>query len=101
MYRETQIAMVPTGEPIIRSYFDETDFELAFVTTTDLEGNVVTYISTGRVAGSMIPESTPGFSAHVDCAPIPVTVTSMLAQHRNAIASSPRYIAEANRHFCR
>jgi hypothetical protein len=99
MFRETHITMSASREPIVRTYFDEADFELAFVTTTDLEGNVQTHVSTGHVENSSVPENTQAYFALVERAPIPVTENSMLAQHRNAIASSQHYLEQAQLHF--
>lgn len=75
------------GEPVIRTHFYFSDYELALVTMTDLKNNVVTYTSTGGISGLECNSYRTSLTEFFARKSIPITEESMLDQHEKVLQS--------------
>ncbi len=75
------------GEPVIRTHFYFSDYELALVTMTDLKNNVVTYTSTGGISGVECKSYRTSLTEFFARESIPITKDAMLDQHEKVLQS--------------
>lgn len=73
--------------PVIRTYFYFSDYELALVTMTDLNNDVVTYTSTGALKGVGFKLDRISITEIFGRETIPLTEKTMMHQHKKILES--------------
>ena len=77
------------NNPVIRTYFNFSNFELALVTTTDLNDDVVTYTSTGALDSVESVFDKQSLTEIFGRQTIPLTEESMKHEHERILESEP------------
>lgn len=77
------------NSPVIRTYFTFSDFELALVTMTDLNDDVVTYTSTGSLDSVESKSDRVSITEIFGRQTIPLTTESMKHEHERILESEP------------